>query len=263
MLPAGAVARELAGDNNYVVVSHGSDVNILMPRRSCEYSAVFDNARTAVFVSTALADAARSYGMATPSVRVIPNGVDLSLFHPGRRGPARSNLKLEGEPVVAFVGGLLEVKGADRLVGLARELRLARPDARLLIAGNGPLMSTLEESLPPNASLLGHLTRDQVADLLAASDALVLPSRSEGWPTVIMEAFACGTPVVGTAVGGIPEALGRCGTVVADGDGVVVRLTAAVCEAFDERGGRREELRSIAEGHSWDLVAHAELESAL
>lgn len=263
MLPAGSVARELVGPGNYVVVCHGSDVNILMRRRAREYGATLDEARVAVFVSSALASVARELGMQRHSgVLVVPNGVDLETFRPDRRDAARHRLGWQGRRVALFVGSLTEIKGADRLPELAR--LLAAADSRIVTAvvGDGPLGESLRRASPPSTVFLGRLDREEVADVLAASDVLVIPSRNEGWPTVIMEAFASGTKVVGTAVGGIPEALEHHGVVVPGTSGVEGFLAEA---ALDVLAGVRtsDPLRAVAQAHSWGDVAERELRAAL
>lgn len=264
MIPAGSVAKAVASTGSYTVVCHGSDINLLMERRARAYSETFGNARRVIFVSSALVQRARDLGMETESAVVIPNGVDLDRFHPDRRAGARTRLGLSDSPIVAFLGALAKVKGADRIPCIARHLQRRCPDARILVGGEGPLGPELRLTSPPNVEYLGHLDRDQAADLLAAADVLVLPSRNEGWPTVILEAFACGTHVVGTAVGGIPEALGKRGVVVSSGEDVERRLGAALSDVLLCRDDEKtRELRSFAAAYSWDAIALAELEAAL
>lgn len=263
MLPAGSVARELVGRGNYAVVCHGSDVNILMRRRARNYGAALDEARAAVFVSSALASVARELGMRRrDGVFVVPNGVDLQIFRPDRREPARQRLGWQGKRVALFVGSLTDIKGADRLPELARLLAGADSSIVTAVVGDGPLGESLRRSCPPSTLFLGRLGREEVADVLAASDVLVIPSRNEGWPTVIMEAFASGTKVVGTAVGGIPEALARHGVVVPGTSEVEEFLAEAALAALDE-ARNADVLRAVAEAHSWGDVAEQELRAAL
>lgn len=259
-VPAGSVAKAAVGDDKYAVVCHGSDINLLMPSNRRLYKAALDGARTSVFVSSALAARARSLGMESESVAVVPNGVDLARFNPDRRSAARGRLGLGAEdPVVAFVGNLAKVKGADRLPSLVTELAKLKSPVHWLIAGDGPLRGAIEEDLGPSNRMLGRLDQEQVADLMAASDVLVLPSRSEGWPTVIREAHASGTSVVGSDVGGIPEALATTGRIIPEGPDFAYTFASAVRDALEDDEHVRRGLRTSAEGGSWDAVVRDEL----
>jgi teichuronic acid biosynthesis glycosyltransferase TuaC len=263
MLPAGSVARELVGPGNYAVVCHGSDVNRLMPHRSHEYADALDGARSAIFVSGALAIVARELGMTrTSGVVIVPNGVDTEMFRPDRREPARDRLGWRGRRVALFVGSLTEIKGADRLPALARLLAAGDDGIVTAVAGDGPLGKSLRAEAPPSMKFLGRLGHEEVADVLAAADVLLIPSRNEGWPTVIMEAYASGTKVVGTAVGGVTEALQGHGAAVVDTPGVEGLLAEAAMQALDA-GRNPEGLRAIAKAHSWRDVVEQELGAAL
>lgn len=111
-------------------------------------------------------------------------------------------------PVVFFAGRLMPQKGVDILLDVMDLIQHVRPDVRTLIAGEGPLRPQLEETahayrLDDRVRFLGH--RDDVPALLAASDVLVLPSRYEGLPNIVLEAMRLGKPVVATAAPGTTE----------------------------------------------------------
>ena len=111
-------------------------------------------------------------------------------------------------PVVFFAGRLMTQKGVDILLDVMDLIQHVRPDVRTLIAGEGPLRPQLEETthayrLDDRVRFLGH--RDDVPALLAASDVLVLPSRYEGLPNIVLEAMRLGKPVVATAAPGTTE----------------------------------------------------------
>lgn len=259
-IPVGAVAQELLGDDNYSVVCHGSDVNVLMEKNRAMYVRALDGAKRVIFVSEALRRQGYEMGMRSKQSCVIPNGVDLHVFRPELRGPSRTKLGIGSEePVAVFVGNLQSVKGADRLPGIAAELAELQPEAHFLVAGDGPLRRVLETRLHGKSRLLGRLATEEVAAVLAAADVAVLPSRSEGWPTVIQEAHACGTPVVGAGVGGIPEALRVTGTMVPEGPALERRMAAAIAQCLERRGAANT-LRESAALLSWDLIVRRELE---
>lgn len=151
-------------------------------------------------------------------VSVIPNAVDVAAFpprDPAARSALRSSLGLDDD---AFVLGYLGALSTEKRPMLAIEAVAARPGAHLLLAGDGPLRSTLEEAAatlaPGRVHLLGAVRRP--ADMLSAVDGLLLPSQTEGMPASLIEAALVGAPVVATAVGAVPELVAElgCGTVV-------------------------------------------------
>ncbi|MEO3854821.1 glycosyltransferase [Acrocarpospora sp. B8E8] len=124
-----------------------------------------------------------------------------------------------GGPLV-FVGRLHQGKGVDTAI---RAVGLLGAQGRLVIAGDGPeraALETLAEQVAPGrVTFLGRLPREEVVDLMRSATALVMPSRwYENQPMTILEAFSCGVPVIGTAMGGIPELVT---------DGATGRLIAA------------------------------------
>ncbi|MGD8496003.1 MAG: glycosyltransferase family 4 protein [Gemmatimonadales bacterium] len=145
-------------------------------------------------------------------VEVWHNPVDLSQYQaasPAERSASRATLGLpEDVPVAVAVARLDLVKGIDLLVEAWPGVVERVPDARLVLVGEGPMRDELTEALRAHGVLesvdfLGY--RSDVAFVLHSADVLALPSRSEGMPLAALEALASGLPVVGHAVGGIPE----------------------------------------------------------
>jgi glycosyltransferase involved in cell wall biosynthesis len=128
---------------------------------------------------------------------LVPNGVDHAVFHPvddARRDALRAGFgATRGTPVLLFVGRFVEKKGLPMLHQLAERL----PEARWLFAGWGPLDP--QAWALPQVTVLRGLRGAELAPLYQAADLLVLPSTGEGFPLVVQEAMACGTPaLVGT-----------------------------------------------------------------
>ena len=151
-------------------------------------------------------------------------------------------------PCVVCVGALEPTKGTDVLLAAWRALRPSLPDARLVLVGDGSLRPLVDEAvadptLDGTVALTGRLPREAVAHELDAATLLVLPSRSEGLPLVLLEAMARARPVVATRVGGIPELVedGVTGLLVppADADALADALLALLRDrSCGERMGR-------------------------
>ena len=111
--------------------------------------------------------------------------------------------------MVLYVGRLVPEKGLRELLHATRHLAATRPQARVIFVGDGPLYTELAATLAAEPALPLQLAGSQapaeVARWMVASDLVTLPSYAEGHPNVLVEALACGRPVVATPVGGIPE----------------------------------------------------------
>lgn len=187
---------------------------------------------------------------------LVPNGVDGELFAPRERAAARAALGLDPRAeLVLVVGHLIERK--DPLLALEAFGRLARrrPAARLVLIGRGPLRARLEERLAGAAPagtvrLVGEVAPEELARWYAAANALLLCSRREGRPNVVLEALACGLPVLATPAGGTGELLdGLPGALCAERDPEA--LAAALARLLDAPPGSQE-LRERVAGLTWE-----------
>jgi glycosyltransferase involved in cell wall biosynthesis len=150
-------------------------------------------------------------------VLTVHNGI---AAHPAPGAGARVRAELglkQKDAVVAMIAVLRPGKGHDLAIAAVEEVRRAVPGVRLLIAGEGPArddVATLADRLGEAAVLAGH--RDDVMAVLDASDALLHPSATDAFPTVLLQALAAGVPIVASEVGGIPEIVedGRTGLLV-------------------------------------------------
>jgi glycosyltransferase involved in cell wall biosynthesis len=138
--------------------------------------------------------------------------------------------------VVLFVGRLVEVKGVRELLRAARLLLAQQAGLEVVLVGEGPLRRPLEEQaageLAAHVRFAGVQKPEAVARWMAAADVVCLPSHSEGCPNVVIEALACGRPVVASRVGGIPELVNsNCGILTPPRDPEA--LAAALHEALN------------------------------
>jgi glycosyltransferase involved in cell wall biosynthesis len=141
----------------------------------------------------------------------IPLGVDQSLFYPQDKAICKKQVGVITDgPVFVFVGRLSKIKGLDLLLDGFALFHQEVPEARLLIAGDGEERKAIENKisfmgLKEMVHLLGNVARNRLPQILNAADIFVLTSVAEGVPNAILEAMACGLPVVATDVGGISE----------------------------------------------------------
>ena len=165
-----------------------------------------------VCVSQAVADFSRTRGrLPAPKLFVIPNGIDVSQ-HDSATATCAADLGVaQGRRIIVCVGRLEAQKGLDWLLREAQSWLAPLAEHDLVIVGDGSLRSTLEQIVREH-NLLGrvHFTgwRSDVPGILAASELLVLPSRWEGMPNVVLEAMARRRPVLASDVEGVRELLG-------------------------------------------------------
>lgn len=193
-------------------------------------------------------------GVRPEAIAVVHAGIEVERFSAGARQATRAALGLEeGRPVALVPARLVAAKGHDDLISALPSVLARQPRLMVLCAGAGPLLGALaerlrREGLQGNVRLLGH--SEAMPDLLAAADFVVLPSRVEGLPSALLEAFAARRAVVATDAGGVREALtdGAEGRLVPVGDGTalagaVADLAAnpALREAMAGRGRARVE----------------------
>ncbi|WP_042886922.1 glycosyltransferase [Cupriavidus necator] len=180
---------------------------------------------------------------AAPAQRVIvmPNGIDTTRFRPDDavRERARRDLGLDAEDILVLnVGRLVSEKDQATLIEAFRLVARAVPNARLVIAGEGPLRPTLQDrivqgGLATLATLAG--ARSDIPDLLRAADVFALSSRIEGMPLAVGEALATGLPVVATAAAGVAELAGDTATITPIGDAAA--LASALEKAIRQLPG--------------------------
>ena len=237
-----------------VITARGTDVNLLpehrVPRRLIRWAAA--QAAGVVAVSDALRARLIELGVPGSRIEVLRNGVDLDLFAPQDRAAVRRELGLDADrPVVLSVGALIPLKGVDLVSRAVATLR----NASLVIVGEGPDMGPLQRlardlGLGGRVRFLGAIGQHRLAACYSAADVLVLASAREGFPNVLLEALACGTPVVASAVGGAPEVVRErvAGSLVQERTPEAI---AAAIRALLADPPARAAVRAYAERFAW------------
>ena len=167
---------------------------------------------TTTVSALAMSEAVRRGAVQVERIRVVPNGVDLSVYHPGSDGrvEARAALGLGDDFTWLAAGRLTAAKAPNHLISAFASLEPRHLGARLLIAGDGELRQSLAEQidrvgLREHVHLLG--VRADLPSLMRAADGFVMSSLWEGLPLVLLEAAASGLPIVATDVGGSRDAV--------------------------------------------------------
>ena len=244
------------------VTMRGTEVSLAAdPARRRRIVAALQGATRVFAVSDSLRRHAGALGVDRDKVQVVGNGVDLDRFFPVDRVAARARFGIAAEaPVLATVGGLVERKGFHRVIELLPRLRERHPGLRYLaVGGPGPegdigarLQAQARELGVADVTIFtGTLPADELRWPLSAADVFVLPTRNEGWANVLLEAMACGLPVVASDVGGNAEVVSRpeLGTIVPFGDAeaLFAALDGALSQPWD-----REAIRAHAAANTWD-----------
>ncbi len=190
-----------------VITARGTDVNVIpsfpLPRRMILWAS--KRAAHVITVCQALRDKLIFHGADAAKITVLRNGVDLERFRPVNRDASRRLLGLTRTTLLS-VGNFLESKGHH----IAIEALAGLPDCELLVVGDGKMEAALRElairvGVAGRARFLGAMGQEELRAVYTAADMLVLASSREGWPNVLLEAMACGTPVIATRIGGMPE----------------------------------------------------------
>lgn len=208
-------------------------------------------------------------GVDPSRTRVVPNGVDPERFRPADAGDLRRRLGVGDRPMLLTVGRLVARKGMDTTIRALPSLQRQVPDVRYVIVGSGPDRDRLGDlvdtvGVRDAVHFAGQVPWKDLLLYYNAADIFVMPSREdppdvEGFGLVFLEANACGTPAVGAASGGVPDAIvdGETGRLVPPADPDA--LAAVLGELLQDpdrvqamgRAGRRR-----AEGEaSWDEIA--------
>jgi len=251
-------------DKPCIIKALGTDINLFtksrLRRRSISWA--LKEADAVISVSYDLKRKIASLGVDEGKIEVHYNGVDTELFRPMDRSVAITKLAERGFPdrifdgrLILFVGNFYPIKGARILIEALSILSKRLLDLKLILVGDGPERKELQElsyklRLGERVWFVGRRPHSEIPLWMNAADLLCLPSLNEGLPNVILEAHACGRPVVASDVGGVRE-------ILVDGEGGYLcrptdpkSLARAIFKSL--RPWNRAKIRAKVEGLSWD-----------
>lgn len=235
-----------------VVTARGSDITLIpnywLPRKMIVWAA--QQADAVITVCQDLKEHIIAFGVTPEKIHALRNGVDLQFFTPKDRQSVRAQLKLDRLTLLS-VGHLVELKGHHLVIEAMKKL----DDCHLIIAGDGKEMANLknlanEYGVSERVTFLGAISHEQLVTVYSAVDILVLASSREGWANVLLEAMACGTPVIATKVSGTPEVVTspKAGLLIERSAEAIVSAVQAMQKAMPSREGTR----AYAENYSWN-----------
>jgi glycosyltransferase involved in cell wall biosynthesis len=247
------------------VTAHGSDINLFKTfpviRKLLRFT--LNRADRVIAVSQALKNSIVDLSIEGKKINVLPNGVDVHKFFRVPKEKARHQLGLPlTKKIILSVGSLIPLKGFDLLIKAIKILteELGEQELYLVIVGGGNFRKNLESlvsslRLDKYVRLVGVVPHDELRLWYSAADIFCLVSSREGWPCVLLESMACGTPVVATPVGGIPEVIPseRIGLLTQRDE----RKIAAAIRAALAMNWRPQDLIEYAGEHSWEHTAQA------
>jgi L-malate glycosyltransferase len=250
------IAREMHQTGTFRIVTtlHGTDITLVGRdpsfRTITRFSILRSDGITAV--SSYLRDETiKHFDVAPEAIRVVPNFVDLAAYDRQANPCHRAKLALPGEKLLVHISNFRPVKRVDDAVRIFARVARRLP-SRLLLIGDGPERGRVqqvaeEEGVVDRVAFLGKQT--SVAEILSCADLCLLPSESEAFGLVALEALACGVPVVATRVGGVPD-------VVPHGTAGFLAPVGAIDEMAEQAAS------ILADGARWDSFSRAARVSA-
>ncbi|GEK91050.1 glycosyltransferase [Alkalibacterium kapii] len=250
----GYIAYELSRQLNkpYFITLHGSDVNKVWKHNRSRLVEAMEQAERCFFVSSQLLEQAITLGYSGKNALITYNGVDTKLF---------SQKDKRNYNRVGFVGTLKKVKGADLLPDIFKCIEKYNGETDFFVIGDGPLRNQLEQAFKErdlDVEMPGLVDYDDVPELLKTMDVLVVPSRNEGLGMIALEANAMGIPAVGSAVGGIPEAISFEENLIAFTDDLPELMGSRVAEILSSESDSSRYRERVLAKFDWDKIVDIE-----
>jgi glycosyltransferase involved in cell wall biosynthesis len=244
-----------------VMTARGNDVTLFpkyfLPKKMIQWAA--GSCAKLVTVSESLRTQLIDLGVSPDKIITRRNGVDLEKFKPLPKRAPEANLKFSGLKFLS-VGHLIDRKSHDLAIKAVAEI----PEARLIIIGEGPLRKKLDRltdtlGVRDRVSFLGNIPQADLPEHYNSADILLLPSKHEGMPNVVLESLGCGTPVVATNAEGVAELLScpEAGVVVYER---TPKAIVAAIRQLSENFPSQAATRAHAESLGWEPTIDGLLE---
>jgi len=209
-IPNALICSMVCGDTPYIVNVAGADDKVFGRGGIARplVKRALSKASRVISLSQDLKADAISMNIKKENIYVIPSGINIDLYKPRNKVEIREELGLPDKFLIVYVGSLFKLKRIEWLIRISAELGHTHKFHSLII-GDGPekekLQALAAELKADNIEFLGHVPYHRVPYYISSSNALVLFSETEGLPSVVQEALACGIPVVATDVGGVKD----------------------------------------------------------
>lgn len=249
----------------YSITLHGSDIhtNPFKNEKIKKYTLkVLENADKCIFVSDALRKKAIELGYSNKNSVIIPNGYDPNIFYYEEKEKKKNKLNFKSKKLIGFVGNLIDVKNVMLLPEIFNNIKKGYTDIDFVIVGEGNLKYKLENVFSEKkleVNFTGKLDQKEVAEYMKAMDVMILPSKNEGFGSVILEAQACGTYTVGSKVGGIPEAIGAVGETFELDENFVDNISKSIINKL-KNGYDMDKILKRVKNFTWEETVEKEIE---
>lgn len=265
----GAICKKIFGIQHIVSV-HGSDINYIASSRHLGVLFGFIARNTDVITTNSTYTKRRVLQIdstVSNKIYVIPMGVDIEKFTTIKRDSLKSNL--DAECVILSVGRLVSIKGISYLIQSMAQILLRFPKAKLVICGDGPEKEKLkriakELSISEHIIFMGYIPHNELIQYYTSADVFILPSieiegYKEGLGVVLIEAMACGTPVIGTSIGGITDIIedGYNGLLIAEKspDDIANKTIRILADKEYAEKLKQNALITVSSKYSWSRIA--------
>lgn len=269
LYPDSVAADKLASELclPHVATGLGCDINddLYHSEKAGKILSMLEKADGITVVSSRLKTELDKHGIEQDKIDVILNGVDLSRFKLLDQAGSRKKLKLDaGRQHLLYVGRLSEEKCVDKLIAAFARLQKNINHIRLLLVGDGPELSSLQEQvallgISEDVKFIGKVSHEGLNDWFCAADIFCLPSKREGCPNVVLESLASGCPVVASDVGALPDLVNsETGMLFSpmDVEDMATKLARSLEKNWD-----RQQIRNSMHDLSWMAAAKRYLDS--
>lgn len=252
----------------YFVQYYGSDIHTNPYRNENVRKKVVDvlnEASNNFFVSLKLKESANGLGWKGDNWSLTKNGVNFNKFYDigeDEKNKLREELGIDGQTVIGYVGSLTEVKRSDSLVDIYSKVD-KKIKCKYIFVGGGDMKENIEKEASENnldAIFTGNVDISDVNRYMNIMDIMVLPSRREGFGSVIVEANSLGVLTIGSDAGGIPEVLGDSKYVVSEGEDFEKRYADTIIKFINSGWDKKELIDRVHREYDWKNIAKGDLD---